>query len=437
MAWAAAADAASTWADGLQRSGDTAARRCDNTTSNSRRQPPRTAFCIAGAARTFTVPLVQAALWHHLVRAFTGGDATGGSRVFFHLKTADSDKRHEPTGVTWMKYHARRFEPKRVEEAVRQWHEWIGAAVIVHGSGSVGEPMSMTRESGAPPRAVEHVQSNSSAWRAYRSTCVRELDTRNNATRYISWGNNEERLILSHLGQQWCREAISRHEAASGRAFELVVFARPDIYWHAPVGPWCGRVAPKSALESAPDRPSPVQPVQLCIRAACDAHWSAPRESAMKLLSQAEEHQACAHYAPSTWPLARRTANARVFTDCCTDAERLLWWTARTHEMPVELSLPAPGVTSYSMLRSVEGVCDVIFDERYRKGSMWGWQKEREGLPWATGAALKARFGVAAQHEANATAADALLRKQRALADCHAALETRPTRVLQWMRAPG
>ena len=56
----------SEWSRLLQRSGDRANARCNETGAGP---PPRTAFCIAGAARSFSAPLMQAALWNHLIRA--------------------------------------------------------------------------------------------------------------------------------------------------------------------------------------------------------------------------------------------------------------------------------------------------------------------------------------------------------------------------------
>ena len=56
----------SEWSRLLQRSGDRANARCNETGAGP---PPRTAFCIAGAARSFAAPLMQVALWNHLIRA--------------------------------------------------------------------------------------------------------------------------------------------------------------------------------------------------------------------------------------------------------------------------------------------------------------------------------------------------------------------------------
>ena len=83
---------ATDWRATLGRSGDMAARRCDGVNE----PPPRTAFCIAGAARSFGTSLVQTALRHHLIRGY---GAASTSRLFFLLKTADSDKQHEPSGA--------------------------------------------------------------------------------------------------------------------------------------------------------------------------------------------------------------------------------------------------------------------------------------------------------------------------------------------------
>jgi hypothetical protein len=55
--------------------------------------PPRVAFCITGAARSFASPLVLAALRNNLVAPLAGTDpAGGGSRFFLSLKASDSPK---------------------------------------------------------------------------------------------------------------------------------------------------------------------------------------------------------------------------------------------------------------------------------------------------------------------------------------------------------
>ena len=53
-------------------------------------ESPRTAFCIAGSARSFATPLVLRLLRAHLVEPLGGSRAS--TRLFFLLKTGDSPK---------------------------------------------------------------------------------------------------------------------------------------------------------------------------------------------------------------------------------------------------------------------------------------------------------------------------------------------------------
>ena len=122
-----------------------------------------------------------------------------------------------------------------------------------------------------------------------------------------------------------------------------------------------------------------------------------------------------------------------MYTDCCSDAERLLWWTLRKHEreVPVTFDLLPPGnAAGAQVLRYVDGVCETIFDVRYQRVGYF-MNKQMEGLPVGTGKALERRFGVdelmpiISLPAANRTAAqeDAL---KRAIAACRDALGAQP-----------
>lgn len=216
--------------DRLELSGNRAAKRCININASSRRRreavAPAVAFCIAGAARSFSAPLVQQALLHHLVRAYGGAN---GSRVFYLLKTADSDKMHEVTGGRFrMKYVARTADANALMSALGTWQRanLLGEALVLHGSG-VHTHSDVERRPRDPNQeaAVATARANSTAWRLYRSRCVDTHDTpgvwqatpssvavQRNASNtkalpYLAYGNNEERLIANHLSLSWCREA--------------------------------------------------------------------------------------------------------------------------------------------------------------------------------------------------------------------------------------
>jgi hypothetical protein len=57
------------WSAAVEQQGVAASQRC----AQSRHRPPAIAFCIAGAARSFATPVVQAHLQHNLTGA-TAGD---------------------------------------------------------------------------------------------------------------------------------------------------------------------------------------------------------------------------------------------------------------------------------------------------------------------------------------------------------------------------
>ena len=63
---------------------------------------------------------------------------------------------------------------------------------------------------------------------------------------YLLEGNNEERLIHQHLGLQWCHAAILRSEKRRAAAFEVIVFARPDLVWWKPLPMTCAHAPPSS-----------------------------------------------------------------------------------------------------------------------------------------------------------------------------------------------
>ena len=296
--------------------------------------------------------------------------------------------------------------------------------------------------------ALRFVEANATLWQRFRSSCTRD-DGRARASglpnvlrpgdpvprattteRYLAMGNNEQRLIDNHLSLRWCREAIERFErraSARERArvrFDEVIYARPDLLWKLPVTPWC------ELRRGA---------VHACPRAGCDTVWVAPREYAAPLLSQAEAHRDCEHLSNpvtpwrvrSSAPSAPRLTHG-LYTDCCADAEHLLWHTIRTRQMPYEYaSLPSPG-KQHVLLRFVEGVCEAAFDPLYDT-----WQfatlKISEGLPFDTGIALRLAFGNGTMCTAfrggkcvrPPTSSPSVAARRRAVADCRAGLGVR------------
>jgi len=146
--------------------------------------------------------------------------------------------------------------------------------------------------------------------------------------------------------------------------------------WHyRPAVPWC-ELKPRDG-------------VHVCASAACDTMFVAGREYAMPLLDQARQHRDCASGAVSLW---RARGGRSVLTGCCTDAERLLWWTVRTYGMPSFLgSLPTPG-SQHHVLRIAENACDISFDVRFER---WPYAMKvvSAGLPLTTAIGLRRVFG--------------------------------------------
>ena len=452
------------WAVALERSGDVAAQRCNGTSAKA----PRTAFCITGAARAFTAPIVQLALHQHLIRAFGGSN---GSRVFFLLKTADSAKFSEKgASVGKLRYSAHKSNATKLAAALSAWAATgiVGDAVLLQGSGSYvsssAEPQQRTPDDGQTrPFTSSHADAN--AWRAYHSkygchaygnASANTFDAALNATRtYIQRGNkcvrrfrsrdvwvlpasphslcslrrrrveprccSEERLILQHLALGWCRDAIARHETRTGRPFDVVVAARPDLFWAAPAPAWC-------QLDTAK--------VHACVGGGCDSMWVAPRANATLLLSQAETYRDCpADARNSRWRPPLDVSARSMHSACCVDSERLLYYVLRESRLPVRFGLRLPG-RGYHVLRYVDGVCETILDARYDRFP-YAIKKVEEGLPMATGLALRRALG----HDSSANASAAALNSSpaaaaAAMAVCRDALGAQPTAV-RWQRAAG
>ena len=241
--------------------------------------PPRCVLCITGAARgSFATPLALSALRKNFVEAL--GCPV---RILLQLKTEDSMKE---LSVSRMGFGVHTAPVAALKSALLL--PWLASrleeAVIVNGSGSfLGAltPSADNRPASQPIRAV--VTSNSSAWRAYRAR-------RCTLSPYLSAGNNQERMLLNHLGQSWCRAAIQRAEMRQGHPFDLVAFARPDLVWWRPVRPWCTWFGTRETGGASDE----VGTTMLsCNHSGCDMAWVAPRRYAITLLSQAELHREC------------------------------------------------------------------------------------------------------------------------------------------------
>ena len=325
------------WENRIGGQGRAATRACDRM--DAPLAPPRCAFCIAGAARSFASPLVLEALRANFLEPIAGSNfVTTGSRVFLSLKVADSSKRI--TGVAFDRHHSS-IAP--LQAALTSSTSWLAPAladaVIVNGSGSFAGS-TPARSPFAGPMVVP---ADESVWRSFRasqcppknasalggaggpvgirqphlsargrpgmlvnrstvvllepgasiptpppSTCCRKSP-------YLLDGNNEERLIHQHLGLAWCSGAISRWERGfdvtgssandAGRRrrrsrFEVVVFARPDLLWWQPMPPWCqmGKLDVRKTMLA-------------CDKPGCDMVWAAPRRYMERLMGQATSNR--------------------------------------------------------------------------------------------------------------------------------------------------
>jgi hypothetical protein len=211
--------------------GAAAATRCEtNAGTVSSSSPPRVAFCIAGAARSFGSPLVLSALRFNLVTPLAGNDPVrGGSRLFLSLKTSDSAK--SIAGVSFGQ-HRGQAAPLLAALSNHWLSPLIGEAVIVNGSGAYlgerggGGLRGSTQRGG---ERVTQVNADPYAWRRFRATPCVTTDNATNSHRttmtssttssrccrksnYLLDPNNEERLVHQHLGLRWCSRAITRFE---------------------------------------------------------------------------------------------------------------------------------------------------------------------------------------------------------------------------------
>lgn len=126
--------------------------------------PPRVAFLIGGAARTFGTNLLLATLRHHFLERLAP-DATA-RHVFLYLKSMDSDKSGGNEGS--VSFAARTAPLTRILVALDlPWlRRSIREAVVIKGSGSFAGVGWAPQPSEPSAHALR--QSDSEAWRAYR-----------------------------------------------------------------------------------------------------------------------------------------------------------------------------------------------------------------------------------------------------------------------------
>ena len=214
------------WAEAVRARALESASKCRSASA----PPPRIAYCIGGAARSFATPLVLTLLRHNLITALGGSNE---SRLFLQLKVGDSDKLGMSSTASFMKHNE--STTANLAAALDVKAPWLGSlvgeAMLIDGNGAPAEPEGTSRQELV-------VAPNAEVWSQYRARSCSVNVTVNatvqpccNREPYLDQANNEERLLLHHLSLLWCRGAIERYEAAAGVAFDLVVFSRPDLVW--------------------------------------------------------------------------------------------------------------------------------------------------------------------------------------------------------------
>lgn len=389
---------------------------------------PRVALCLAGAARSFTSPLVLDHLRRNLLKPLTGQDIgkarQQGSRIFLSLKTADSKKR--AAGISF-RQHRGTVEQIRDVILTTWLRKMVGEAVIINGSGAFLGSSSERLFVSEP--SITIVPSNDTLWRSFRATpCGFNIST--GTTRhccrksgYLLDGNNEERLIHQHLGMRWCRAAIERAEARTHQRFDVVAFARPDLVWWTPLPDWCRTpLAFRNAMWS-------------CDKPGCDMAWVASRSHMERLFGQAEAHRDCSEVRqPTSW----QRHNVRAVASCCSTSEWLLWYVqsgrgaegrapatslpASRHEIPVwKLGQLEPDRGAFTLLREANGTCELVLAATYPRDRRQ--LQQQKGLSVATGSRIRTLFGAsfdnisACRHALLSVRSRATGREDGALAD--------------------
>ena len=322
-----------------QARAERSASQCERVAWSRERRQPDVAFCIAGAARQMTVPIVERLLHRYLFDAF---GASSDSRAFFAVKAADSWKMFPDHHIQ----EAASTEIDAIEDFLHA--EWLkpilAEAIIVNGSG-------VSLEIGQDWNASSHVVSaDANLWKRYRAVdCATESGEQEGCctfTDYLKSNGNEHRLLLNHVQLSWCADAIEREEVRRrGRKFDLVVFARPDLIWHWPVAPWC----------LWQHRRAPVKRFQMFSTPTlgADFFWGVERQFMRTLFGQAALHRDCEQ---KDWVTLNRPGYGpgTIAPHCCSYSEALLtyaksvaqgerssepltWW---NWDQPLNLSAP-------------------------------------------------------------------------------------------------
>ena len=251
------------WTRRLRASGDAAAKECDAATSTA----PRVAFCISGLARSYATPFMLEQHWQLLVRPLapdaSDRKANHDHRIFFHLK---SDRSSQSASI-----------PTILLALERGWSRpMLGEAVVLNGSGAIAATTVGWRGGDANAFAAV-VEANDTLLEALQPDAILCENSQGDPRHYRN--KSFPRGAHMALGLSWCAAAIARHEAAHGRRFVLVAYARPDQLFAGPVTPWCRWPSSTTALA--------------CHAYGSDGFWAAPRDLAAQIFGMAEAITQC------------------------------------------------------------------------------------------------------------------------------------------------
>ena len=336
--------------------------------------PPSLAVCVLGAARSFGSPLMLASLRQQFIDPLSGGEALTRARVFALLKTRDDRKSVEGAIGRHHSFEAHADTSSSLESlAAALESEWLlpilGEAVILDGSGSydglgwvpTDEERRACRINASGAHARQAVRSADEAtWRLHKSSGQSSCASRQ-ATMKLD-ATLAERILKNLVSFSWCASAITRHEAASGQAFEVVAYTRPDLLRLEPVRPWCDWTDLQSRIVACP-------------LPAHDGYFITPRKHARALLTgQLEAFISC----NDTTPFYHvRGLRHPVPTSCCFSAESVL------HHVSSPLPRDPSGCTTgfFVFLRQIQRagwaahhgsrtfrhVCDVVLSAAYTR----------------------------------------------------------------------
>ena len=306
---------------------------------------PHVAFCVTGAARTLTSPLVQHLMRIHLLEQYGGSEY---SRLFMLLKATDTAGASVKKGA----YASQNNSIADVERVLSEgWLKpWLAEAVIIGGSG-------VTNAVGQGWGSTTHVaESDETAWAAYRATkCT---------SKYKEFSTNEERLLQDHLGKAWCMNAIRREEQRTSRRFNVVVVTRPDLLWLRPVAPWCSSPAPRYQVFSCPVL-------------GCDMFWTTPRRHAELLLGQAAMHrdctgQNCCEYPEALLNYAKGVAALKDQTAGLQPPLSWYWPPPLEYHFDQELNISIERGGMYKIARTPSDIQEVVCDRPKVLGHLLG-----------------------------------------------------------------